>query len=101
MASETQLRPPPFSSATMWPPDDTEESILGTDLHQMTISNLRLGINELARSAVRATNRCPGRRSARSPCWAASIPMAPITRPTRISLCIRIPSARTAARWRW
>jgi hypothetical protein len=32
----------------VWPPDDTEESILGTDLHQMTIINLRWGINELA-----------------------------------------------------
>jgi hypothetical protein len=33
---------------TVWPPDDTEESILGTDLHQTTIINLRLGINEVA-----------------------------------------------------
>jgi Putative restriction endonuclease len=32
-----------------WPPDDTEESILGTDLHQTTITNLRLGINGAAR----------------------------------------------------
>jgi len=31
-----------------WPPDDTEESVLGTDLHQLTITNLRLGVNELA-----------------------------------------------------
>lgn len=31
-----------------WPPDDTEESVLSTDLHQLTITNLRLGINELA-----------------------------------------------------
>ena len=32
-----------------WPPDDTEESVLGTDLHQTTITNLRLGINQAAR----------------------------------------------------
>lgn len=32
----------------VWPPDDTEESVVGTDLHQMTIGNLRLGINEVA-----------------------------------------------------
>lgn len=31
-----------------WPPDDTEESILSTDLHQSAITNLRLAINELA-----------------------------------------------------
>ena len=31
-----------------WPPDDTEESVMGTDFHQMTIINLRLGINEVA-----------------------------------------------------
>jgi len=31
-----------------WPPDDTEESVLGTDFHQLTITNLRSGINELA-----------------------------------------------------
>ena len=31
-----------------WPPDDTEESVVGTDFHQLTITNLRLGINELA-----------------------------------------------------
>jgi len=31
-----------------WPPDDTEESVLGTNLHQTTITNLRLGLNEAA-----------------------------------------------------
>jgi hypothetical protein len=41
---------------TAWPPDDTEESVVGTDRHQMTIINLRLGINELAHAAVQ-----PGR----------------------------------------
>ena len=46
MASETQTRPQPFFPADPWPPNDTEESILGTDLHQTTITNLRLGINE-------------------------------------------------------
>ncbi len=34
--------------AELWPPDDTEESVLGTDLHQTTITNLRVGLTELA-----------------------------------------------------
>jgi hypothetical protein len=40
--------PPAAKLGVMWPPHDTEESILGTDRHQMTITNLRLGINEAA-----------------------------------------------------
>lgn len=48
MASETQFQSRPFPSGNVWPPDDTEESILGTDLHQTTITNLRLGINGIA-----------------------------------------------------
>lgn len=36
-----------------WPPDDTEESVVGTDTHQMTILNLRLGTNEVAQSLAR------------------------------------------------
>jgi Uma2 family endonuclease len=31
-----------------WPPDDTEESIVGVDLHQRTILSTRMGINEAA-----------------------------------------------------
>ena len=48
MASERQSRPRPFLPMEAWPPDDTEESVLGTDLHQTTITNLRWGINEVA-----------------------------------------------------
>jgi hypothetical protein len=55
MASETQTQQRPFPPMEAWPPDDTEESILGTDLHQTTITNLRWGINEAAR-----LNRQPG-----------------------------------------
>src|SRR5947209_5299467 len=55
MTSETQLRTRRFPRGEVWPPDDTEESILGTDLHQTTITNLRLGINGVARLA-----RVPG-----------------------------------------
>ena len=36
--------------AALWPPDDTEESVLGTNLHQTTITNTRLGLNEIASS---------------------------------------------------
>jgi hypothetical protein len=51
MASDTETRPWPAASMSMgvWPPDDTEESVVGTNLHQMTITNLRWGINEIAR----------------------------------------------------
>src|SRR5579883_3112922 len=33
----------------LWPPDDTEESIVGVDRHQLDIISLRTGINEEAR----------------------------------------------------
>jgi hypothetical protein len=36
----------------LWPPDDTEESVLGTNLHQTAIIALRTGINEAAALAV-------------------------------------------------
>ena len=41
---ETSPRP----ALALWPPDDTEESVLGTHLHQDTITNARTGINEVA-----------------------------------------------------
>jgi len=40
--------PCPSFSGEAWPPHDTEESVLGSDLHQTTITNLRVGINEVA-----------------------------------------------------
>jgi Putative restriction endonuclease len=48
MVSETYARPDATTAPEPWPPDDTEESVLGIDLHQTTITNLRWGINELA-----------------------------------------------------
>ncbi len=48
MASETQAQPRMAAPAHPWPPHDSEESILGTDLHQTTITNVRWGINEVA-----------------------------------------------------
>jgi hypothetical protein len=48
MVSETHARPHARTAPGLWPPDDTEESVLGIDLHQTTIHNLRSGINELA-----------------------------------------------------
>lgn len=41
------------------PPDDTEESVVGTDLHQTTIINLRLGINEVAHLQRRPDGALP------------------------------------------
>ena len=49
MATEPQTPAWPPYPVEPWPPDDTEESILGTDLHQAAITNLRLGINGAAR----------------------------------------------------
>lgn len=46
------MHAPPLSYPEPWPPDDTEESVLGTHLHQTTITNVRLGLNELAGAAV-------------------------------------------------
>jgi Uma2 family endonuclease len=49
MASEAQARSRSLLVDPVWPPDDTEESIVGVELHQRTILNTRLGINEVAR----------------------------------------------------
>jgi Putative restriction endonuclease len=46
-----------------WPPDDTEESVVGTDWHQTTITNLRLGINEIARAEAGAGGPVPWQAS--------------------------------------
>ena len=48
MARVTQPLRSASRPAAPWPPDDTEESVMGTDFHQMTITNLRLGITEAA-----------------------------------------------------
>ena len=55
MASGTPSLPRHLPPLEGWPPDDTEESVVGTDLHQRTIINLRWGINEIA-----GTLRTPG-----------------------------------------
>lgn len=39
-------------SPAVWPPDDTEESVMGTNLHQTAILNLRLGINDAAAAST-------------------------------------------------
>ena len=36
------------AAVALWPPDDTEESVVGTTQHQLDIHNLRSGINEEA-----------------------------------------------------
>ncbi len=43
-----QTRPLTAPPGYTWPPHDTEESVLGTDRHQTTITNLRWGVNEAA-----------------------------------------------------
>jgi hypothetical protein len=49
MASEPLPKAGPPYPVEPWPPDDTEESVSGSDLHQTTITNLRLGVNQVAR----------------------------------------------------
>ena len=39
-----------LSPTLPWPPDDTEESVLGSHLHQETITNARMGIREAAQA---------------------------------------------------
>ena len=43
--SSTAVEVPPVG---VWPPDDTEESVVGTNIQQATITNLRTGLNEVA-----------------------------------------------------
>ncbi len=59
MASETRTYAHAVPSTEVWPPDDTEESVLGTNLHQTTIINLRWGINESARLSAPAGQPVP------------------------------------------
>ena len=53
--SSTVTAPP----GAAWPPDDTEESVLGSGLHQGTITDLRLGLNELAASLAQPGGEPP------------------------------------------
>ena len=41
------------AAAALWPPEDTEESVLGTNIHQDTIVAVRGGINQAASRAKR------------------------------------------------
>lgn len=59
MASETEFCPWPPLPAGVWPPDDTEASVAGTVLHQMTIINLRWGLNEVARMLMTEGHTAP------------------------------------------
>ena len=48
-----------WSLDEVWPPNDSEVSCLGTNLHQTTIANLRLGLNEAARACRVAGSSLP------------------------------------------
>lgn len=61
MATEQELSALPPELAAPWPPNDTEESILGTDLHQTVIRNLVLGLNGAARVSREAGQPVPWR----------------------------------------
>jgi len=54
MTRNTALQPLPAPFAASWPPDDTPESIVGTDRHQNTIIDLYLGLNQLAEALHQA-----------------------------------------------
>jgi len=59
MASTIETLPRPQLARQPWPPDDTEESVVGTDFHQMTIMNVRFGINEVAHTLTLAGQPVP------------------------------------------
>ena len=46
-----------------WPPNDTEESVVGTDWHQTTIMNIRWGINEIAQAEAQPGEPVPWQAS--------------------------------------
>jgi len=48
MAGKTYMHPQEAHREEVWPPDDTEESVSGTVLHQKTVFNVICGINEAA-----------------------------------------------------
>lgn len=48
MTSDIALQPSPAPFAAPWPPDDTPESIVGTDRHQNAIIDFYRGLNQLA-----------------------------------------------------
>jgi Uma2 family endonuclease len=48
MTSQAEVRALRQSLGQPWPPDDTEESVVGIELHQINIRNLCLGITEVA-----------------------------------------------------
>lgn len=49
MVTTSRVAVQPFPG---WPPDDTEESVAGTNRHQMAMLNMRRGINEVAHALV-------------------------------------------------
>jgi putative restriction endonuclease len=67
MATNARNMPRALPPMEAWPSDDTEESVLGVDLHQGTICYLRRGINEVAQLNMapghdvpwKATNQLP------------------------------------------
>ncbi len=59
MTSEAQVLSHDAVRGPAWPPHDTEESVLGTDQHQTTITNLRLGLNEAARIGLGSDQVAP------------------------------------------
>ncbi|HWE60095.1 MAG TPA: hypothetical protein VHB98_00135, partial [Chloroflexota bacterium] len=56
----------PVATPQLWPPDDTEESVLGTPYHQTTITNVRVGINEAAADATPAGGPLPWQAGSQS-----------------------------------
>jgi len=59
MARNIQTEPRWAQRVEAWPPDDTEESILGIELHQGTITVVRWGINETAALAQKPGEPLP------------------------------------------
>ena len=55
------------AALALWPPDDTEESVLGTPRRQTTITNVRVGVNEAAAAATPPGGPAPWQAGSQSP----------------------------------
>ena len=77
MASKTQTRPEPFLPMEAWPPDDTEESVVGLSIHQTTIRIVTEGINAAAYDRRRTGEPLPWDELMHQPTYQAALERLP------------------------
>lgn len=81
MVGETLTLSRMLAAGIAWPPDDTAESVVGTDLNQKTATNVRLGSTNARSLSGRLAVRSPGRRIPKLSCWAVAGLTGPSTGP--------------------